>query len=649
MELLILYFPLMGSILSGLFGRFIGIKGSQFISTFFLLITFILSIYSFTYSGLYNSFTFFSLTPWFSLDLFHVSFGLIFDSVTVIMLIVVSSISFLVHFYSIEYMSHDPHIPRFMSYISLFTFFMLILITGDNLIQVFIGWEGVGICSYLLINFWFTRINANKSALQAILMNRIGDLGVILAISSISFFFGSVNFSIINSIAPYLINDTILIGFNSFSLFNIISFFLFIGAIGKSAQIFLHTWLPSAMEGPTPVSALIHAATMVTAGVFLLIRFSVILEFSPLLLIFITIIGALTSLFAGSIGLVQHDIKKVIAYSTCSQLGYMFIACGLSNYATSLYHLANHAFFKALLFLSAGAIIHALNDEQDMRRYGGLLPSLPLSYSMFLIGSFSLMGFPFLTGFYSKDAILELSFSHYSSHSFFSYWIASLAAIFTAIYSLRLLYLVFLSSPNYRKSDLSSESGFFMSFPLILLAFGSIFLGYLGRDLFIGLGSNFWSNSIFFSPSSLIHSEFLPTFFKLLPVLLSLSFGFFLFFFYFFNYIDIVKFQFSPFIFPLFKFLSKKWYFDKLYNDIIGSFTLMLAYNITFKIIDRGIIEILGPVGISSTISSSLSKLFHFHSGHLYHYSLIFLFSLFFLLLAIPNSVVILSSFTSFF
>jgi NADH-ubiquinone oxidoreductase chain 5 len=649
MELLILYFPLMGSILSGLFGRFIGIKGSQFISTFFLLITFILSIYSFTYSGLYNSFTFFSLTPWFSLDLFHVSFGLIFDSVTVIMLIVVSSISFLVHFYSIEYMSHDPHIPRFMSYISLFTFFMLILITGDNLIQVFIGWEGVGICSYLLINFWFTRINANKSALQAILMNRIGDLGVILAISSIAFFFGSVNFSIINSIAPYLINDTILIGFNSFSLFNIISFFLFIGAIGKSAQIFLHTWLPSAMEGPTPVSALIHAATMVTAGVFLLIRFSVILEFSPLLLIFITILGALTSLFAGSIGLVQHDIKKVIAYSTCSQLGYMFIACGLSNYATSLYHLANHAFFKALLFLSAGAIIHALNDEQDMRRYGGLLPSLPLSYSMFLIGSFSLMGFPFLTGFYSKDAILELSFSHYSSHSFFSYWIASLAAIFTAIYSLRLLYLVFLSSPNYRKSDLSSESGFFMSFPLILLAFGSIFLGYLGRDLFIGLGSNFWSNSIFFSPSSLIHSEFLPTFFKLLPVLLSLSFGFFLFFFYFFNYIDIVKFQFSPFIFPLFKFLSKKWYFDKLYNDIIGSFTLMLAYNITFKIIDRGIIEILGPVGISSTISSSLSKLFLFHSGHLYHYSLIFLFSLFFLLLAIPNSVVILSSFTSFF
>ena len=313
---------------------------------------------------------------------------------------VVTFVSSIVHLYSTEYMEHDPHLPRFMSYLSLFTFFMLILITANNFLQMFVGWEGVGLSSYLLINFWFTRIQANKAAIKAMLVNRVGDFAILLAIFSIYFIFNTLDYEVIFTLVPLVLNYSVVIGFLKLPLLDLICILLFIGAMGKSAQLGLHTWLPDAMEGPTPVSALIHAATMVTAGVFLLARCSFIFEFSPVALNFVTFIGSLTAFFAATTGLFQNDMKKVIAYSTCSQLGYMIFSCGLSSYEVGVFHLSNHAFFKALLFLGAGSVIHAVNDEQDMRKLGGLQKLLPFSYAIMLIGSLALMGFPFLTGFY---------------------------------------------------------------------------------------------------------------------------------------------------------------------------------------------------------------------------------------------------------
>ena len=360
------------------------------------------------------------------------------------MLIVVTFISFLVHIYSIGYMSADPHIPRFMSYLSLFTFFMLILISANNFVQMFVGWEGVGLCSYLLINFWFSRIQANKAAIKAMLVNRVGDFGLALGIIAIYSLFKSVDYSIVFAMSKHFESSIFQVLNLEFNYLTIICILLFIGAIGKSAQLGLHTWLPDAMEGPTPVSALIHAATMVTAGIFLLARCSPLFEYAPNALIFVAIIGALTAFFAAATGLLQNDIKRVIAYSTCSQLGYMVFACGLSNYSVGIFHLANHAFFKALLFLSAGSVIHALSDEQDMRKMGGLRKLLPFTYAMIFIGSLSLMGFPFLTGFYSKDVILELTYAKYTSLSYIIYWLGTISAFLTAFYSIRLIYLVFL-------------------------------------------------------------------------------------------------------------------------------------------------------------------------------------------------------------
>ena len=333
------------------------------------------------------------------------------------MLVTVTTISTLVHFYSCSYMSVDPHISRFMSYLSLFTFFMLILITADNFIQLFVGWEGVGLCSYLLIGFWFTRVQANKAALKALIINRVGDFGIILGICLVFFVFQTLDFEIVFPLITFFQNQFFLFFGMNFNVVELICFFLFIGSVGKSAQVGLHTSLPDAMEGPTPVSALIHAATMVTAGVFLIIRCSPIFEYAPGVLNIVTFVGALTAFFAATVGLVQNDIKKVIAYSTCSQLGYMIFACGISGYTVSLFHLINHAFFKALLFLAAGSIIHSLNNEQDMRRMGGLIRITPFTYSMMLIGSLSLAGFPFLSGFYSKDVILELAFVKYEISS----------------------------------------------------------------------------------------------------------------------------------------------------------------------------------------------------------------------------------------
>ena len=459
-----------------------------------------------------------------------------FDSLTVIMCFIVTFISLLVHFYSTEYMSHDPHLPRFMGYLSLFTFFMLILITGDNFIQMFVGWEGVGLCSYLLINFWFTRIQANKAAIKAMLLNRIGDFSLILGILVIFLKYKSVDYATVAVLTPFFKNDNVNFLNLNCNVLNVIGILLFIGCVGKSAQLGLHTWLPDAMEGPTPVSALIHAATMVTAGVFLLARTSFIYEHTINFLKYIAFFGATTAFLAATTGLIQNDLKRVIAYSTCSQLGYMVFACGLSNYSIAIFHLSNHAFFKALLFLSAGSVIHSINDEQDLRKMGGLKLLIPFTYSVMVIGSLALIGFPFLAGFYSKDLILEISYSKYSFIGNFCYCLGSIGAALTAFYSIRLLYLTFLAKPAGFKKIIyyATDSGFNISIVLAFLAIPSIFVGYFSKDIMVGVGSPLFHTAVYVNSNlfNLFDAEFSPLFYKTLPVHLS-ALGFFLAFIFY--------------------------------------------------------------------------------------------------------------------
>jgi len=583
---------------------------------------------------------------WFNSEYLCANWGFQFDSLTVVMLIVVTFISSLVHLYSTEYMSHDPHLPRFMSYLSLFTFFMLILVTADNFIQLFVGWEGVGLCSYLLINFWFTRIQANKAAIKAMIVNRIGDFGLALGIFSIYITFNSVEYSTVFALVPLFEQDSLyFLGFN-FHLLTLIGVLLFIGAVGKSAQLGLHTWLPDAMEGPTPVSALIHAATMVTAGVFLLARCSPIFEYAPGALFIVTIIGAMTAFFAATTGLLQNDLKRVIAYSTCSQLGYMIFACGVSNYSVGVFHLANHAFFKALLFLGAGSVIHAVADEQDMRRMGGLKRLVPFTFAVMSIGSFALMGFPFLTGFYSKDVILEVAFAKYSNAGHFAYWLGTFAAFFTAFYSMRLSFLTFLSEPNGFKPVIigAHDSSIRMALPLFILVFPSIFIGYLSRDLFIGLGTGFWNNALFTFPSNLniIDAEFAPHFFKLLPVCLSITGALCALFFYTFSSKDLYLLKTSVLGRKLYNFLNRKWFFDKFYNEFINQSFLNFGYHVSYKAIDRGFIEMIGPFGLSKTVMKKSSLLSVLQSGSVYDYALWMFLSFIFAIIAIEFWTIII-------
>lgn len=615
MYMTLVLMPLFSSIFCGFFGYAIGTTGANAISVFSLLITLLLSITTFYEVGFYETPCYIKMNTWVDSGLFYADWGFLFDSLTTVMLIVVTLISFLVHLYSVEYMSHDPHQPRFMSYLSLFTFFMLILVTSDNFIQLFLGWEGVGLCSYLLINFWFTRIQANKAAIKAMLVNRIGDFGLALGIFMLYIYIGSIEFDTVFALIPFFIKETIFIFNWNFDLIFLISFFLFIGAVGKSAQIGLHTWLPDAMEGPTPVSALIHAATMVTAGVFLLGRCSPIFEFSPEALNIIVYVGAATSIFAATTGLLQNDLKKVIAYSTCSQLGYMVFSCGLSYYQAGIFHLANHAFFKALLFLGAGSVIHAVSDEQDMRKMGGLKNLIPYTFSMMLIGSYALMGFPFLSGFYSKDAILEAAFAKETNSGSFAYVLGSCAAFFTAFYSTRLTYLTFLSRTNGYKPVIEGahEPSFNMTFPLFCLAIPSIFFGYLTHDLFIGLGSSFWNNSIYVTPSNYIASdaEFIPFKFKILPVTASFCGLFLALYLYNRQRKALFLLKKSYIGIKLYSFFNRKWFFDKVYNEKIAQTILYLGYFFTYKTIDRGAFEMMGPFGFTAgslAITEALTK-----------------------------------------
>nr|WCH57960.1 NADH dehydrogenase subunit 5 [Hypnea marchantiae] len=629
MYLCIVLLPLLGALFSGLLGRWIGSKGSCILTTFCVLLSGVFSGIAFFEVGLSGTIIHLILESWIESGLLIIKWGFLFDTVTATMLIVITWVSTLVHIYSISYMETDPHRPRFMCYLCVFTFFMLMLVTADNLLQMFLGWEGVGLASYLLINFWYTRLGANQSAIKALVVNRIGDFGLSLGIFSVFCIFKSLDYSIIFSTVPFFDNYCFkFLGFNCDGI-SLIGFFLFIGAMGKSAQLGLHTWLPDAMEGPTPVSALIHAATMVTAGVFLMIRFSPLLEFSTFLLSVLVIFGSLTAFFAGMTGIFQNDLKKVIAYSTCSQLGYMVFSCGMSCYEVSLFHLTNHAFFKALLFLSAGSVIHAVNNEQDMRRMGSLVNFLPMTYSLMLIGSLALTGFPFLTGFYSKDFILELT--HSTSfcnldllYSSLALWLGSISVLFTSFYSFRLIYLTFLNSNNSNRIILSNihESPWLMSLPLILLAIGSLFFGFIAYDLFIGLGTDFWKGAIFVLPNHnfYIEAENLPIFIKWLPFLVS-TLGILLASLvnitYIYKFFLLKWYKISFFWVYL---INKKWFFDTLYNRLFVYPILNFGYLTSFKALDRGFIELAGPFGLSNLISKWSSLIFRIQTGQMTHY-----------------------------
>ena len=629
MYLLIIILPLLGSISAGLFGRNLGAKGSSFLTTIVLMLTFFCSLFAFYEVALTGCCVYIKLVTWIDSEVLNIDWGFMFDSLTVIMCCVVTFVSSLVHLYSTEYMSHDPHLSRFMSYLSLFTFFMLILVTADNFVQMFVGWEGVGLCSFLLINFWFTRIQANKAAIKAMVINRIGDFGLMLGILVIFVNYKAVDYATIFSLTPMFIDKSVNFVNCNLDLLTVVGTLLFVGAIGKSAQLGLHTWLPDAMEGPTPVSALIHAATMVTAGVFLIARCSPIYEYATSVLEVITLFGAATAFFAATVGLLQNDLKRVIAYSTCSQLGYMVFACGLSNYSVGIFHLANHAFFKALLFLGAGSVIHAVSDEQDMRKMGGLRYLVPFTYSMMVIGSLALIGFPFLTGFYSKDLILEVAYGKFTSTGHFSYYLGTVGAFLTAFYSTRLVYLTFLSKPNGYKSIICAayDSSYQICIALGCLAVPSIFVGYYTKDMIVGLGTDFWGTAIYVKTENMnrFDAEFINHFYKVLPVGLSLLGTFFAFILYTFQSKFLFQAKNSALGKKIYNFLHKKWFFDKVYNEQIGQFFFKFGYSVSYKIVDRGVFEILGPNGLAIVLKNTSKTVSALQSGYIYHYTFLML------------------------
>ena len=623
MYLAILVLPLLASIVSGFFGRKIGVMGAQFLTCSSVITTTLLVTIIFLEVGVSNIPVYLQLFRWIDSESLNVLWGFSFDSLTVCMLIPVLIVSCLVHVYSIGYMSNDPHNQRFFSYLSLFTFMMIILVTANNFLLMFVGWEGVGICSYLLVSFWFTRIAANQSSISAFLTNRVGDCFLTIGMFAILWCFGNIDYSTVFSLAPY-VNENIV---------TIIGICLLIGAMAKSSQVGLHVWLPMAMEGPTPVSALIHAATMVTAGVYLLMRTSPLIEYSSTVLMLCLWIGAITTVFSSLIGLFQQDIKKVIAYSTMSQLGMMVIAVGLSSYNIALFHLVNHAFYKGLLFLAAGAVIHAVADNQDFRKYGGLRAFLPLTYTVMLIASLSLVAFPFMTGFYSKDFILESAYGQFYFSSTVVYLIATIGAMFTTLYSVKVLYLTFLTNPNgplvnYKQVH---EGDIFMSAPLIVLAFFSIFFGYITKDMFIGLACGFFSdNSLFIHPSReiMIDTEFaVPTLYKLLPLFLTILLSVISINFSEFLPKTLIYFKFTRLGYNIFSFFNKRLLIELFYNKYISANIFKLAGQTT-KVLDKGSVELLGPFGLEKGLLSLSKAISSLDTGVITSYALYILIGL---------------------
>lgn len=628
MYLALIVLPILGSIVSGFFGRKIGVSGSRIITCSCVIITTILAILAFVEVGQNNIPVTIHLFRWVDSESLDISWDFNFDALTVSMLIPVLIVSSLVHVYSIGYMSHDPHNQRFFSYLSLFTFMMIILVTANNFLLMFVGWEGVGICSYLLVSFWFTRIAANQSSMSAFLTNRVGDCFLTIGMFAILWSFGNIDYYTVFSLAPYYSENVVII----------IGICLLIGAMAKSSQVGLHVWLPMAMEGPTPVSALIHAATMVTAGVYLLMRASPLIEYSSTVLLLCLWVGAITTVFSSLIGLFQQDIKKIIAYSTMSQLGMMVIAIGLSSYNIALFHLVNHAFYKALLFLGAGAVIHAVADNQDLRKYGGLIYYLPLTYSVMLIASMSLVAIPFMTGFYSKDFILESAYGQYHLSGLIVYFIATIGAMFTTLYSVKILYGTFLSNPNgpivnYKQGHAADEADIFMSIPLILLAIFSIFFGYFTKDIFLGLGSDFFSdNSLFIHPvhEIMIDTEFaVPTAFKLLPLFCTIILSFMSILFTEFYPKFILSFKLSTIGYNIFSFFNQRLLIEQFYNIYLSGIVLKLGGQTT-NVMDKGSVEIFGPLGLERKLTSLSKSINSLSTGIVTSYALYILVGLIF-------------------
>ena len=616
MYLSILIFPLLASFVSGFLGRKIGITGSHILTCTCLTISSILATIAFYEVGICGSPVNVYLFSWIESEFMSISWEFLFDQLTVSMFIPVLYISTLIHIYTTSYLAQDPHNQRFFSYLSLFTFFMLLLVSGANYFVMFIGWEGIGVVSYLLINFYFTRIQANKAAILALTMNRVGDMGLSIGFFALFALFGSVDYSTVFNLAPFM-NETAI---------TIISLLLLMGAMAKSAQIPLHSWLPGSMEAPTPVSALLHAATLVTAGLYLLVRSSPILEYSPTALLVITLIGATTAFFAATCGLVLNDLKRIIAFSTISQLGYMVMAVGLSQYNVALMHVINHAFFKALLFLGAGAVIHSFADEQDIRKMGGLIKFLPFTYTTMLIGSLSLLATPWLTGFYSKDLIIELAYGQYAFSGIYAYILGSLTAGLTAFYSFRLISLVFLTVPNGIKINYlnSHESNLAVVIPLFILALFSIFFGYVLSDLFVGIGSDFFGNSIFINPNNItiVEAEFsLPLLIKLLPSILSVLGATSAILLYHVYPEFIISLTDSNLGRKIYTFLNGKYFFDIIYNNYIIATGLVKGIIIS-KVLDRGVVELIGPYGLASALNHSASNISKLDTGVITTYSI---------------------------
>jgi len=625
MEYAILFLPLIGALL-GYVIKVFGDIYSEVVTTLFVSAAAILSIILFYNGIIYEDYGNYKIYQWIASGKFVVNASINIDPLSSIMLVVVSLVSALVHIYSIGYMHHDPDKPRFMCYLSLFTFAMFTLVVSDNFLQLFFGWEGVGLCSYLLIGFWHKKNSANNAAIKAFIVNRIGDFGFAIGIFLIFIFFGTLNYEEVFSLVPNFTNTEINFLGLDVNLITVTCLFLFIGAMGKSAQFFLHTWLPDAMEGPTPVSALIHAATMVTAGVFLVVRCSPIFEYSQVALNFVAIVGMITAFFAASVAIVQNDIKKIIAYSTCSQLGYMFFAAGVGAYHVAIFHLFTHAFFKALLFLGSGSVIHSLNDEQDVRNMGDLWKRMPITWFAMVVGTLALTGFPFLSGFYSKDAIIEFAFLKGTNVGYFAAGIGIMTAVLTALYSWRLIFKTFhgkFNNKNLSKSQIH-ESGLTITAPLLLLVVGSIFSGFLFKEFLIGHDyNNFWRDSILilekFDHSGiplwlLIITPFFVT------ILIPVSF-----------YLYIKKTKILEEIVSkyksLYNFLLNKWYFDELYNHIIIKPTKFIG-SFFWEKGDIKIIDRLGPDGISKIIKIISNKSSKFQSGYIYDYAFIMLIGL---------------------
>jgi NADH-quinone oxidoreductase subunit L len=623
MYTIIVFLPLLGALIAGFFGRKLGDMGSGVLTSGFLVLSGILSWVAFFDVGFGHATGRIEVMEWISSGTFAADWAFRIDTLTAVMLVVVTTISSLVHIYSIGYMHHDPHQPRFFAYLSLFTFAMLMLVTSDNFAQMFFGWEGVGLASYLLIGFWYKKPSANAAAIKAFVVNRVGDFGFALGVFAIYMVFDSISFDTVFGTAKDQVGQTITFLNWQFDTLTVICILLFMGAMGKSAQFLLHTWLPDAMEGPTPVSALIHAATMVTAGIFLVARCSPLFELSPGALWFVTVIGATTALFAATVGLVQNDIKRVVAYSTCSQLGYMFVALGVGAYGIAIFHLFTHAFFKALLFLGSGSVIHAMSDEQDMRKMGGLVALLPRTYIVMLIGTLALTGFPLTAGFFSKDAIIEAAFVAKGIASPFAFGLTVAAAFLTAVYAWRLMFMTFHGKPRAPGEVMSHahESPAVMMVPLYLLALGALVAGYLFKDYFIGHhAAAFWGKALYLSSDNKILDDIhhVPAAVFWAPTV-AMAAGF-LVSWYCYIWRPDVPGRIAGQHVLIYRFLLNKWYFDEIYDFLFVNPAKKLGHFLWRKG-DGWLIDGFGPDGISARIQDITGRIVKLQTGFVYHYA----------------------------